>query len=73
MDITLARELIDDGVRPGQPGGSLAVHRLPAGQMLMRGKPVGCNRYDWTQEEDFRFGLYGRGSYGQVRYLSPGQ
>ena len=71
MDVSVARELIDTSVRPGQPSGSLAVHRLPSRQMLLRSKPVGFNRYDWTEEQDFRYALYGRGSYGGGRYLRP--
>lgn len=69
MDVGLARELIDGNVRPGQPAGSLAVHRTPSRQMLTRSRPVACNRYEWNEDEDFRYGLYGRGSYGRVRYL----
>ncbi len=69
MDIGLARELIDVSVRPGQPGGSLAVHRAPSRQMLTRSRPVASNRYVWDEQEDFRYGLYGRTNYEQVRYL----
>ena len=71
MDVSLARELVDTSVRPGQPDGSLAVHRAPSRQMLTRNRPVGCNRYEWSEEEDFRYALYGRGRYGRVRYLAP--
>ena len=69
MDVGLARELIDVSMRPGQPGGSLAAHRTPSRQMLTRSRPVACNRYEWSEEENLRYGLYGRSSYGQVRYL----
>ena len=70
MDIALVRELVDSRTRPGQPGGSLTVDRVPSMQMLTRSRPVGSNRFDWATVTDLRAALYRRGSYGTSRYLS---
>ena len=70
MDVSLMREFIDRSVRPGQPGGSLAAHRTPAEPMLTRSRPVGCNRYEWEQEQNLQYALYRRGRYGRARYLT---
>ena len=70
MDISLLRELVDAAVRPGQPQGSLAVHRQPRTTLLVSSRPVGINRYDWSQSISVRGALYGRARYGGHRYLA---
>lgn len=70
MDVALVRELVDASVRPGQPRGSLAVSRLLSIPLLTSGRPVGANRYDWTEETSFQVALYGRAHYGTDRYVS---
>jgi len=72
VDIALVRELVDASVRPGQPGGSLAVSRAPLVPLLTVSRPVAANRYDWAGGSSIQGALYGRGRYGSDRYLQAG-
>ncbi len=69
MDIALLRELIDASTRPGQPGASLWLERLPSGQLLTGSRPIGASRYDWSTGTTLHSALYGRARYGSHRYL----
>ncbi len=70
MDVGLMRELVERTVRPGQPGGSVTVHRAPsAGTLAPRGH-AGGNRYDWASEQNVTYAVYGRACYGAARYGS---
>ncbi len=68
-DVAPIREQIDRQIRPGQPGGATGVNRLPTAPLLGATKTTVANRYDWDDETNHRYGLYGRSRYGVVRYL----
>jgi len=68
VDVAVLRELMEDVGRPGQPGGSLTVDRLPRPEALVPGGHAGANRYDWVGGGEVGYALYGRGRYGRTRY-----
>lgn len=68
-DVALIREQIDRQIRPGQATGATVVNRMPTVPLLGATKTTVANRYDWDEETNHRYGLYGRSRYGLVRYL----
>ena len=64
------REHIDRQIRPGQTGVATVANRLPTSPLLGTTKTTVANRYDWDDEMNYRYGLYGRTCYGAVRYLA---
>jgi len=69
MDAEQVREEIDRRVRPGQPGGSTTVDRMPMQAALRPGAQIGAMRWDWGAGEARVYAVYGRGKYGTGRYL----
>ena len=63
-------EQIDRQIRPGQAGAATVPNRLLTAQLLGATKTTVANRYDWDDETNNRYGLYGRSRYGVVRYLA---
>ncbi len=70
MDMQQVREEIDRRARPGQPGGSTTVDRMPMRAALRPGGHVGAKRWDWSAGEVRSYALYSRGRYGAGRYIS---
>jgi len=68
MDVALMRELIERTIRPGQPGGSATVDRLPSAGTLAPKGHAGGNRYDWGNERNMIYAVYGRARYGGACY-----
>ena len=67
--VATIREQIDRQIRPGQAGATAVANRLPTAATLGSTKTTVANRYDWDDEANHRYGLYGRTRYGAVRYL----
>jgi hypothetical protein len=70
MDAEQVREEIDRRTRPGQPGGSTTVDRMPMRAALRPGAQIGSARWDWSADEERTYAMYGRGKYARGRYLS---
>lgn len=70
MDAEQVREEIDRRVRPGQPGASTTVDRMPVHAVLRPGAQVAATRWDWNAGEVRTYAVYGRGRYARGRYLS---
>lgn len=64
------REQIDRQIRPSQAGAATVANRLASADVLGSTKTTVANRYDWDDETNHRYGLYGRSRYGAVRYLA---
>jgi len=67
--VATIREQIDRQIRPGQARAATVSNRLPTASVLGSTKTTVANRYDWDDETNHRYGLYGRTRYGAVRYL----
>ncbi len=68
-DVSQVRQQIDRRTRPSQPGAATVANRLLTASLLGSTKTTVTNRYDWDDETNHRYGLYGRSRYGAVRYL----
>lgn len=67
--VASTRPQIDRQIRPGQATAATVANRLPGALLLASTKTTVANRYDWDDETNHRYGLYGRSRYGAVRYL----
>jgi len=67
--VRLARELVDRQIRPAQRGGATVADRETDSAMLRATQACFALRMGWPGGVAHTFGLYGRGRYGQDRYV----
>lgn len=67
--VAAIREQIDKQTRPGQEGTATVANRLPTFGNLAGTKTTPGNVYHPATQSESRFGMYGRGRYGEARYL----
>jgi hypothetical protein len=70
--ISAVREQIDRQVRPGQGGAATVAERTPGNAVLGTSKTTVAAVYDVATGTVRQYGWYGRGQYGEERYVVVG-
>ncbi len=68
--IAAVREEIDRRVRPGQSGATTVAERVAGAEVIGASKTTVAAVYEAGTGEVRRYGWYGRGRYGDERYMA---